>query len=180
MCGFQDMSFPDTKAMAPRCTSSDSGFTGLVRSIGGVFCRCARRCFRWAKRPSDPRHRLGQQGEWAAARFLRRNGYRVLYRNFRAPGGGEVDIVCRDKKSATLVFVEVKTRSSTDFGSPGAAVDSAKQRLIARGATAWLRMLDRDDVPFRFDIVEVLVDEKGKLQCSVIEYAFSLPAPLMG
>ncbi|MHA3775390.1 YraN family protein [Verrucomicrobiota bacterium sgz303538] len=149
-----------------------------MRSIGGVFSRYARHCFRWAERPSDPRHRLGWEGERAAARFLRRNGYKILYRNFRAPGGGEVDIVCRDKNTATLVFVEVKTRTSTDFGSPGSAVDTAKQRLIARGATAWLRMLDREDIPFRFDIVEVVPDANGKLQCSLIQYAFSLPAPL--
>ena len=90
-----------------------------------------------------------------------------------------MDLVCRDKSCATLVFVEVKTRTRTDFGSPGSAVDSEKQRLIARGAMTWLRMLDNEDVPFRFDIVEVLVDEAGKLQCNLIQGAFSLPKPLM-
>ena len=60
----------------------------------------------------------GVLGEKLAARHLRRSGYRVIFRNFRAPHGGEVDIVCRDKRERTLVFVEVKTRRSTDFGRP--------------------------------------------------------------
>ena len=89
-----------------------------------------------------------------------------------------MDLVCRDKECATLVFVEVKTRTRTDYGSPSSAVNKEKQRLIARGAMAWLRMLDRDDIPFRFDIVEVLVDDRGKLRCNLIQGAFSLPKPL--
>jgi hypothetical protein len=57
-----------------------------------------------------------------ACRFLRRNGYKVLYRNFRGRTGGEIDVVCRDND--TLVFVEVKTRTSEDFGRPLEAVES--------------------------------------------------------
>ncbi len=115
-------------------------------------------------------------GETAAADELLRRGYVIVVRNYRCRDG-EADIIAEDGED--LVFVEVKTRSSTEFGSPGTAVDTAKQRLIARGAMAWLRMLDRDDVPFRFDIVEVLVDETGRLRCNLIQQAFSLPKPLM-
>lgn len=165
--------------MAPPCTSSASGFKVLARSIAAVFSRFGSRCFRWTERREDPRHRLGREGERAAARFLKRKGYKILYRNFRAPGGGEVDLVCRDKSCATLVFVEVKTRTRTDYGAPSSAVNAEKQRLIARGAMTWIRMLDREDVPFRFDIVEVLADESGKLHCNLIQGAFSLPKPLM-
>ena len=91
-----------------------------------------------------------------AARFLRSHGYKILYRNFRAHRGGEVDVVCRD--GDTLVFVEVKTRTSELFGRPADAVNKAKQELITRGAMAWLRMLDRPGILFRFDIVEVVVE----------------------
>jgi putative endonuclease len=119
---------------------------------------------------------LGRQGEDLAVRFLRREGYKILYRNFRAPKGGEVDIVCREKTSGTLVFIEVKTRSCLDFGAPSEAVKKEKQRLISRGALAWLRMLDNPDIVFRFDIVEVVMEESGPV-ISVLRDAFSLPEP---
>ncbi len=116
---------------------------------------------------------LGRWGEDQAARYLRSKGYRILRRNFRAPRGGEVDIVARHKPKAMLVFIEVKTRSSEHFGRPSEAVDLKKQRLITRGAMAWLRLLDFPDIPFRFDIVEVVGNSSPSI--TVIEDAFSLP-----
>ena len=96
----------------------------------------------------------------------------MLYRNFRAPHGGEVDLVCRD--GDTLVFVEVKTRRTSEFGEPAEAVTPSKQELIARGALAWLKLLGNPDVLFRFDIVEVRI--QGRLSdLSVIRNAFPLP-----
>ena len=77
---------------------------------------------------------LGRKGEKVAARHLRSSGHKILFRNFRAPHGGEVDIVCRDRRHDELVFVEVKTRSSEEFGRPLDAVDRKKRRLILRGA----------------------------------------------
>ena len=96
----------------------------------------------------------------------------MLRRNFRAEGGGEVDLVCRDGE--VLAFVEVKTRRRRDFGDPRSAVNRKKQRLIIRGALEWLRLLDRPDLTFRFDIVEVVV-EFGTTDIRVIESAFHLP-----
>lgn len=119
---------------------------------------------------------LGQHGEELAARHLRRHGYKVLYRNFRGPRGGEVDIICRDKKEKKLVFVEVKTRASEKYGRPISAVDHSKQVFIARGALAWLRMLDDEEVPFRFDVVEVVMDEPVPT-ITIVQDAFVLPAP---
>ena len=107
-------------------------------------------------------------------KFLKREGYKVLHRNYRAPHGGEVDIVCRD--GDTLVFVEVKTRQSDRLGAPGEAVTSTKQRLIAKGALAWLRLLGNPEILFRFDIVEVRVSGDGN-DTRVIRDAFSLPEP---
>ncbi len=88
----------------------------LARSI-------AARLSRWRSRfsPSKPAHlRLGARGEKLAARYLRRHGFKVLYRNFRGRHGGEIDLVCRERD--TLVFVEVKTRTREDFGRPLEAV----------------------------------------------------------
>jgi putative endonuclease len=101
----------------------------------------------------------------------------VLYRNFRNRGGGEVDIVCRDRRSNELVFVEVKSRRTRDYGAPSHAVNDEKQRLIARGAIAWLRLLEWPDLRFRFDIVEVIVPSDGQVEITVIENAFTLPEP---
>ena len=122
----------------------------------------------------DPRHRLGLRGERLAAKYLRRNRYRILYRNFRPKHGGEVDLVCRDLDEDTLVFLEVKTRSSDEFARPADAVNRDKEELICRGARAWLRMLDRPEVPFRFDILEVVIDANGP-RFNHLKSAFILP-----
>lgn len=116
---------------------------------------------------------LGRWGENEASQFLKNAGYKILRRNFRGPHGGEVDIVCRDQE--VLVFVEVKTRTDEQFGSPSKAVNRKKQRLIVKAAMVWLRMLDMPDIAFRFDIIEVL-DEKPT-QIHHIESAFTLPHP---
>jgi putative endonuclease len=113
---------------------------------------------------------IGRWGEHLAALWLRKNGRKVLYKNFRAPRGGEVDIVCRHR--STLTFVEVKTRTSTEFGRPGAAVTAAKEKLILRGADAWLKMLHRPDVKTRCDVVEVILRDGERADISIIEGAF--------
>lgn len=145
--------------------------TGLVRSIADLSNR-------WRSRflPSRPQHlRLGTRGEKLAGQFLRRNGYKILYRNFRGRSGGEIDIVCRDRD--TLVFVEVKTRTREDFGRPFDAVDRNKQKRIARGGLAWLRLLDDPDILFRFDVVEVIIAEGANPQIELLRNAFALPEP---
>ena len=135
---------------------------------------------RWRKRSARakplPRHVVfGQWGERQAAQYLRRHGYRILYRNFVPPGGGEVDLVCRDKPADTLVFVEVKTRATEERGRPADAVDYDKQRQVAKGAMAWLRLLNCPDLRFRFDIVEVLATTEVTPEITLIRNAFPLP-----
>ncbi len=88
-----------------------------------------------------------------------------------------MDIVCRD--GDMLVFVEVKTRASVVFGWPAEAVNAPKQRLIARGALAWLRLLDDPAIPFRFDVVEVVIEDRKAPQINWIREAFTLPAPYL-
>src|SRR6202040_4444093 len=107
--------------------------SGFVRSTADLSSRWRNR-FSRSKRSSDHLRR-GLLGEKLAGRFLHKNGYKVLYRNFRGRSGGEIDIVCRDDD--TLVFVEVKTRAREDFGRPVAAVDRQKQKRISRGGLAW-------------------------------------------
>ena len=129
-----------------------------------------------SKESSKPAHlRRGLLGEKLARRFLRRNGYKILYRNFKGRSGGEIDVVCRDRD--TLVFVEVKTRTREDFGRPIEAVDRQKQKRISRGALAWLRMLDNPEILFRFDVVEVVFVEELKPHLEIVRNAFQLSEP---
>lgn len=119
------------------------------------------------------RAETGLAGEALTARWLAKHGRRILRRNHRGPFRGEVDIVARH--GGVLTFVEVKTRTSADFGRPADAVDAEKRRLIQRGAQDWLRLLGRPRLPFRFDIAEVLLIPGRLPRVNVIENAFQMP-----
>src|ERR1043166_1099205 len=147
--------------------------SGLVRSIADLSNRW-RSHFSRSKESSEHLRR-GSLGEKLASRFLRKNGYKILYRNFRGHSGGEIDIVCRDDD--TLVFIEVKTRTREDFGRPIEAVGLQKQKRISRGALAWLRLLDNPDILFRFDVVEIIIAEGAKPRIELVRNAFQLSAP---
>lgn len=121
---------------------------------------------------------VGSTGERLAAKQLWRTGRKVLYRNYRPKEGGEVDIVYRE--GDTLVFGEVKTRTRGEFGDPSKSVTRAKEKLVIRGANAWLRELNYPEVQFRFDIIEVLLHEGELPQIRVIENAFTTPQTGLG
>lgn len=107
-----------------------------------------------------------------AARWLWTRGCKILYRNYRGPDGGELDIVCRHGKE--LAFVEVKTRTSTAYGRPAQAVTLDKQALITRGATAWLKLLGfPEDIKWRYDVAEVLLIPGEKPGVNWIQRAFN-------
>ncbi len=112
---------------------------------------------------------LGRRGEEAAARHLEARGYRLLERGFRSRAG-EIDIVAEDR--GTLVFVEVKARSSLACGRPSEAVGWRKRAHLLRAASLYL--LDRGgaDRPCRFDVVEVVEDAVGRLRVGLIRDAF--------
>jgi putative endonuclease len=102
---------------------------------------------------------LGPRGEREAARFLKRQGYRILARGDRGELG-EIDLVALDGR--TIVFVEVKTRQSQDAGHPAEAVDPAKQRRLTRLALAWLKRRGLLEHSARFDIVAVTWPEDSR------------------
>jgi putative endonuclease len=113
--------------------------------------------------------RLGALGERLAAEFVERKGFRLAAANFIVPVGrnrrgvsinAEIDLIAYDRE--TLVFLEVKTRSSDEFAAPERAVDLRKQRQITRAARAYRRIF-RTESLFRYDVVSiVLTDEKRK------------------
>ena len=98
----------------------------------------------------------GIAGEERAVRELRRRGYRIVERNYRCKVG-EIDIVARDRE--TLVFVEVRTRSSSASGSALETVTPAKQRRIARVASHYLAARRPVFDECRFDVVGITGDE---------------------
>lgn len=113
---------------------------------------------------------IGVLGERIARDWLRAQGAKILYRNFKAPGGGEVDIVAREGRQ--LLFTEVKTRRAGGPGRPLDAVDRDKQRLIERGANEWLRLLGTREIPWRFDVIEVILTEGEKPLVRRVENVF--------
>lgn len=119
------------------------------------------------------RKEVGEFGEKVAGLYIERHGGDVLYRGFRAPHGGEVDLVCRDK--VMLCFVEVKTRRSLAYGRPVEAVNTVKQGLIKRGAMEWLRRMgDRaEDVSYRYDVVEVILTDGERPDVTWLKNVFN-------
>jgi len=106
---------------------------------------------RWLASMFPPRT-LGQRGEDAAARHLRRRGYRIVERSARGPLG-EIDLVALDGR--TVVFVEVKTRRSDAAGAPSDSVTPDKQRRLTRLALGYLKQHGLLDAASRFDVVSI-------------------------
>jgi putative endonuclease len=100
----------------------------------------------------DSRRQLGDHGEELAAVALKKQGYKILERNYVTPLG-EIDLIARQGK--TLVIVEVKTRKSLRFGIPQEAVGAAKQAKLRRLADYYLKDRRRTGAPVRFDVVAV-------------------------
>ena len=117
---------------------------------------------------------LGKLGEDTACRELERQGYAILARRYRSRHG-EIDIVCDD--GGTLVFVEVKARSSEDWTRPAAAVDARKRRLLSLCGLDYLRRLKNPEIKIRFDIVEVLLTNGEVREVRHLPNTFSLSKP---
>lgn len=136
---------------------------GISGALGAVLA--------WA-RGIGARPDLGRRGEDLAVHELRRRGYEILERRWRCRLG-EIDIVARDGE--TLVVVEVKARSRSDYGPPSNAVDRKKRRRLERLARAYLRSRRLADVNVRFDVVGVTFQKgraEGRPEVQVLEDAF--------
>ena len=117
----------------------------------------------------------GLRGEFEVAHYLKEKGFKILVKRYRCRFG-EIDLTARDKN--TLVFVEVKTRSSSDFGAPSLAVTTQKQKHISRVALDYLRRLNHPPIAVRFDIVEVTCSD-SKIEFQHIQDAFPLSEPFI-
>jgi putative endonuclease len=105
----------------------------------------------------------GRRGEDLAHRFLRRQGYTVITRNYRPRhGAGEIDIVAWE--GDYLAFIEVKSRAREEFGAPERAVDRAKQAHVVRAAREYARRASVDWGYMRFDIVSILLTRPPRIE----------------
>ncbi|MDJ0781611.1 MAG: YraN family protein [Desulfosarcinaceae bacterium] len=116
----------------------------------------------------NPAQWFGRSSEAVAARFLRKQGYRILALNYRNRFG-EIDIVAEE--GDTLVFVEVKARHDPALQSPKAAVTPRKQRKIVQVAQGYLKTGDHHKRPIRFDVVAISA-HTAPPQVELIRHAF--------
>lgn len=118
----------------------------------------------------NPRQTFGRESESFAVKYLKKHGYKILEQNYRSKLG-EIDIIAKDKK--TLVFVEVKARSSDRYGSPKWAITPKKQRQMSKVALYYLKVTKQTKVKARFDVVSIRSFE-DKPQIDIIKNAFEL------
>ena len=121
---------------------------------------------------STARVRLGRQGENLARRHLERAGYRILDANYRCPWG-EIDLVAQD--GAELVFVEVRSRRTANYGTPQESITAEKREHLQAAALDYLQKrrpeLGRSEIPWRIDLISVRFDGgAGKGQPPLIEH----------
>jgi putative endonuclease len=160
------------KDMAPKHTLKRFGYTALVASIVACLSRSLNGACHLTGRDGRPHGRiwLGNYGERVAADWLRTQGCKILAKNYRGPRKGEVDIIARQGK--LLLFVEVKTRREGAKIRGLDAVGKDKQALIERGANSWLKRLGTRDLPWRFDVIEIYVEEGKKPRINQVKDAF--------
>ncbi|MFH2044827.1 MAG: YraN family protein [Pseudomonadota bacterium] len=113
---------------------------------------------------------FGKEGESLAVLHLKKKGYKILEQNYRTKFG-EIDIIAKEKN--TLVFVEVKSRKTGDFGSPKYAVTPKKMKKISMVALYFLKITNQSGVKARFDVVAISPGVKEP-EIEIIKNAFDL------
>ena len=120
----------------------------------------------------DFRKEVGNKGEKLAAKFLKRKGYRIIQQNYKCKLG-EIDIIA--EHDDTIVFVEVKTRQTHEFGSPQSSVTATKRGQISRVALFYVRNKKLVDQSCRFDVIGITFSSGSrKPEIEHIENAFQL------
>ncbi len=114
--------------------------------------------------------KFGKESEDLAVRSLKKQGYKIIEKNYRCKLG-EIDIIAKDKD--TIVFIEVKARSSDYFGDAKSGVSPQKQMKISMVALYYLKETDQNGKNARFDVVAI--DKKmGKQNIEIVKNAFDL------
>jgi putative endonuclease len=116
----------------------------------------------------------GDFGEKMAVEYLTRNGYQLLLQNYRFGRFGEIDIIASNDNY--ICFIEVKTRTNTNYGFPAESVTYKKQQKIRRIAQSYINKHKLFDKDFRFDVIEVFLEKSSSdykvLDINLIKNAF--------
>ena len=112
---------------------------------------------------------LGREGEDRAAQFLKKQGYKILERNYRTPQG-EIDLIALHR--GEVVFVEVKTRTNEAYGAPELAVNPRKQQRMIKAALGYIKYKKLHQVPCRFDVIAI--NTAAEKEIDVIQNAFEM------
>jgi len=107
------------------------------------------------------RQEVGKLGEKLARRFLKKKGYHIRETNFHCREG-EIDIIAR--QGDYLVFVEVRTKSNLDFGTPEESITQAKKEKLIASSLAYINTHQNLPSLWRIDVVAIEVDDKGKIK----------------
>ena len=121
--------------------------------------------------PKPFHYHLGERGETVASAYLKKQGYKILEKNYRCKIG-EIDLVVQ--KNGRVIFVEIKTRSSDAFGRPEESVHAAKQKKLIRLAQWYLKSHPKISGPVGFDVL-ALTGLEGSFSIRHIPQAFILP-----
>ena len=114
---------------------------------------------------------LGKKAEQAAAHYLRKQGHRILHRNYRNQIG-EIDLITTDR--GQLVFVEVRSRTSSQHGDPLETIDHTKQRQILRTAQGYLQSRPNQQKSPRFDVIGIIWnDQRQIVKFQYVPHAFT-------
>lgn len=115
---------------------------------------------------------IGTLGEFLAEKYIKKQGYIILEKNFNCKMG-EIDIIGKDKEH--IAFIEVKSRYNTDYGRPAEAVNYNKKRKLYKTAEFYIMKNKLYDFSFRFDVIEILLKlDSNTYELRLIKDAFQL------
>ena len=109
---------------------------------------------------------IGQLGEKLAVKFLKEKDYEIICKNFKSKQG-EIDIIAKDEMGV-IIFIEVKTRTSLEYGNPSEAVDKNKKEHIVKTAGYYLYKNNIKEANTRFDVIEIFI-HKGRYKLNHIK-----------
>ena len=106
------------------------------------------------------RQEIGKWGENLACKYLEKNNYEIIERNFLCHQG-EIDIIAKDRNQREIIFIEVKTRSNLKYGNPAEAVNKEKQRHIKQVAEYYIYKNNLTCLAIRVDVIEVYIQKQN-------------------
>lgn len=102
------------------------------------------------------KQRIGKIGEDLACKYLGKNNYKIIERNYYCKQG-EIDIIAKDEYTKELIFIEVKTRTNLHYGRPAEGIDNKKKKHIYKAGEYYLYKNELEEISVRIDVIEVYI-----------------------